>query len=207
MGDYAAGLGLELYERTGLDPELLPRRRTIEIALRLYGDDCIVLQPRAKAEATTAVVAGSQRIVLRRGTLPARANWLVAKMLMRLELARFGVRSEELEADGAAWLVAPTEAFRAHLESIGWAVGAGELERLSAMFAVPCTCAALRIPEVGGPAVAVVTPERVYKRGQQLSWLEDGAVRSLAATAHPKSVRKVAIRDEPGRVALLARCA
>ena len=207
MGEFASEVGAALYARAGVDPERLPRRRTIEIALRLHGGDCIVLQPRACAEATVAAVAGRQKIVIRRGTPGPRANWLVARMLVRLELARRGIRSERIECAGAAWLVAPTETFLSHVDSHTWNLDSGDIERVAEMFAVPCTCAMMRIPEVGGPAVAVLTPQRVYKRGQQLSWLDDDYLRTLAARRQLRSVRRLEIPDEPGRVALLARVA
>jgi hypothetical protein len=205
MGDIAVEVAAGLYARTNVDPDRLPRRRTFEIAWRRLGKDGVILQPRAKLEATTVVVAGRPRIALRHGTSPPRANWLVARMLARLELQQRGIRSDPLECAAAAWLVAPTDAFRRWLASYGEEIDPCGLEALAENFAVPATCAAIRIPEVGGAAVAVVTPARVYKRGQQLSWLADDAVRELAAKPSPRSVRKVQVRDEPGRVALFAR--
>lgn len=176
--------------------------------MRLYGHDCIILQPRAVALATLARVNGRPRFVIRKGTAPARANWECARLLARLELAARGLASEEEERAAAAWLVAPPETFRARVSRAGEHVETTMVEDLSAAFAVTQTCTLLRIHEVCesiAPSLAVVTPERVYKKGQQLSWLDDDATRSLARKSNPRSVRKVAIRDEPGRVALLAR--
>jgi hypothetical protein len=99
------------------------------------------------------------------------------------------------------WLVAPPEAVRREIAVVGL-----DLRALGRVFAITETCAAMRVPEVGaGPGVAVVTPHEIHRRGAFPGWVADGDLRAIAEQPKPRSLRRAAIRDEPGRVALFAR--
>lgn len=197
----ASEIGAALYQRAKLDPREPPRRGTIEIAVRLIGRAVILLQPRAMAEATVARVKGELRIVIRRGTSPQRANFLVGQMLGRLALKEeIGVESLEQERAVAAWLVAPPEPFCRRLHAVGV-----DLQALAAPFAITQTCAALRAAEVEQIDAAVTTPDTVHRRGKLFSWLPDEGLRELAAKPGLRNVRRRAVSDEPGRVALFSR--
>ncbi|MEJ7728184.1 MAG: hypothetical protein WKG00_03130, partial [Polyangiaceae bacterium] len=114
-------------------------------------------------------------------------------------LTHVGTEGRCDEAAVAAWLVAPPEAFAERYRQVGL-----NLTALSDAFSVTETCAAIRIPEAGGPGASIITPTRVYCRGS-MAWLGEEDARRIARHSHPRSVRKVAVRDEPGRVALVSR--
>lgn len=163
------------------------------IAVELYGGDCIIESARAQTEAELSHWKSRTFIVLRANLPPRRANFAVARMVAREEMRRAGVRGNESAL--AAFLVAPTPAVHRCIEQ-----GGIDLPRLANTFALTQTCVAIRIPEVvAGVEGVVVTPERLYRRG--LEWVAEADVRALVKT-RPKALRKLAIVDEPGRVAL-----
>jgi hypothetical protein len=200
----AGEVGAAMYTEAGLDAAQ-PARASL-LAKRLHGRDVLYLQPKAALEGALATVSGRRRIVIRQGTSPARANYLIASLAARLRLEpmtwyqRLPAETQAaLVRDAGAWVVAPDAAFRRRM----WQTEL-DIHQLGAEFAITETCATMRIQEVGGPDTVVTTPERVWRRGRLLGGFADEHVRELAARRSPKSVRKVAIQDEPGRVALVA---
>jgi hypothetical protein len=181
------------------------------LAARLFGRGVLYRQPRAMAEACAATIGGARRIVVRSGLAAERANFAVARVVGELAVENDGW-FRDLDAaervtflrDLAAHLVAPPAAVRARVAQVGVV-----LSTLAAAFTLTETAVAMRIAEVGAvPGVAVVTPLTVYHRGSTLiARLDDANTRALAAKKAPNGVRKAVIRDEPGRIALLARSA
>lgn len=192
--DEVQELGWEIFLAAGFRPTDPPKHGALRLAVELYGDDCIRLSERAQTEAEP-VRWGDRTMISVKARLSAnRTHFAVARVIARLETAK---RSSSVSVEKlAAFLVAPSEAFKSRFVAAGI-----DLPRLAESFVVTQTCAALRIVEVGEGDGVVVTPERVYRPGSLLSWADDEAARALARGT-PRSLRKVPIRDEPGRVAL-----
>lgn len=202
FGERARLLGRGIFERAGLRPDRPPRGGAVAVAESLYGPHCVHRQPRALAEGSMAIVMGSRRIYIRSELSARRAHFAVARVVARAELGRLGHFGEtDLECRIAGYLAAPDETFMPLFERHGY-----DLVSLSARCVVTETCAALRAFEVANGDGAVVTPERVYKRGRGLGWVGDDEVRAVARARGAKFVRSVRIRDEPNRSALVPRC-
>jgi hypothetical protein len=201
-------IGERLYEEAGVVG--VPEGGAAELAVQLHGPRALYRQPRAMAEACDAVIGGKRRIVVREGLPAERANFAIARVLAKLavETAAWFRGLGDVERDSflrelAAYLVAPPAAVRAQLAEVGV-----QLRALAHAFTLTETAVAMRVAEVGAvTGVVVTTPATVYRRGPALAWVRDDDVRKLAAGRAPKSVRRVVLRDEPGRVALLARSA
>jgi hypothetical protein len=124
---------------------------------------------------------------------PHRANFAVAAMLARHEIGH----QDPVELAVAAYLVAPNESFDVVANDTD-----GSASALSGVFVITQTCATLRMVERGLCDAVIVTPSTVRRPGSMLSWVSDDEVRRIAKGS-PRSVRKVRLTDEPGRVALL----
>jgi hypothetical protein len=141
-------------------------------------------------------------IVLRQGLGAVRAAWLIAHDLAEIDLATVRYQGEDIERVAealAAALLMPRPAFQR-------VAGTMNVHELAAAFAVPETAAALRLAEVGHvDAVAVVTPQTVHVRtdGQFVLPPARELRRIARIGAHP-GLRKVQLRDQPQRVALVA---
>lgn len=193
-------LGELLYRLGGFDVSEVPDGGAVDLAIALHGADVIVRPRHAVVEAALGRLNGRRQIMIPRFVSPARAHFLVAQMLVRAYLAdELATADAALERATAAWIVAPTGPFRARLHAVGV-----DLRDLAETFAITQTCAGIRVAEVGGPDAVVVTPAKVYRPGRLLSWVGDEEVRAIASRPKPRSVRKVPVRDEPGRVALVA---
>lgn len=162
----------------------------------LQDGDFVITSRRAQVEGALAVVAGRTRVVVAPMS-PRRTNFAIARMLARRELRGLSSWTEERERELAAFLVAPSPSVRAAYAELGL-----NITMVAQRFAVTETCAAMRVVEVGAADGLVVTPSRVYRPGTLLSWAPDEDARAIARRAAPRSVRKVALRDEPDRVAL-----
>ncbi len=193
-----------MYRLAGLDPRERPDGGSAALAERIYGNGVVRLQPRAVAEATLATIGGRRRIVLRAEASTRRLNFRLGEMLARLYLEedQHGLDAHELDEtcrEIGAWLAAPRPAFERRVHDVGENVGA-----LADTFALTWTATTLHISEMGGSDSVVTTPDRVYRKGRLLRGFTDDSVRELAARRSPRSVRRVVMNDERGRVALLA---
>lgn len=188
-------LGREILRRARCREDAPEPGGAVAVAAQLYGGDCIVESARAQTEAELARWQGRTLIVMRKRLSVRRAHFAVARMIARRELEREGIKGDEGLL--AAFIVAPTPAVRRCVASAGL-----DVHMVADAFAVTQTCAAMRLGEVGETEGVVVTPERVYRRG--LGWVSDDDARRLAM-ARPRSLAKVALDDEPGRIALFRR--
>jgi hypothetical protein len=194
LGD---AIGEAIYAEAGCDPSWPPDTGSVHIACELFGGDVMIVQPRAFADVSIATVCGEPRIVVREGIDPRRANFLIARCVVRLWLAAtaWGAidgDADEVERYAAAWLVAPPNAVQQCGPCIYGVADA---------MAITLTCATMRVSESGGPDSVIATPARIYRRGVFLSGFGDESVRDLASKRAVKSVRRVVL-EEPGRVAL-----
>lgn len=199
----AEGIAVDLLTRAGYDPTDRPGARAI--AARLHGFGCIERWPglATRGPAWSCTVHGCVRIVLRGGLAPEHRNFAIAHELAELELRRLGYLDEDLEeasdAIGAA-LVAPRRAFAVVLREIG-----ADYAALADAFVATESLVALRMGEVTGEPMVLVTPQRVRVRGATFEWGDEGDVRAAARRAGP-GVRKVRLRDDPRRMVLRSGC-
>lgn len=150
-----------------------------------------------RGHAALARVGEQWRIYVRRG-LPD----VVARFAIAHEIAEFWLMVERhlgdwVEHDAnytAAAMLTPRAAFlRAIREGLDRVALADE-------FGITQTHAALREAELTGQPRAVVTPQRVYLRGDDQPWTEDQAKRE--ARRPGPGVRKSVLTDAPRRVVL-----
>lgn len=190
-----------ILERAGFDDTDAPGALAIARGL---GID-VVTVPGAfmgGVSASLECIKGRYIICLPRRLPPTRANWCIAHELAELRLRELGCTEEDVEARAdaiAAGLAMPWRAFR-------WAVG--ELGRepaaLAEEFLVDQTAATLRLAEVCAVEVAVVvTPEQVYRRGEEWAMPDDQLIRRQGLDGFP-SARRVRITDAPRRIGWLA---
>ncbi len=205
----AEAIGEDIYRFAKCNPLEPPRGGAVEVAIGVLGGGAILFQPRAMAEADIAIVNGQRTIAIRRGIPASRMNFLVGQQLARTWLTgehwymAMGAEGRaEITTAVAAWLVAPSPAFSARAKYMD-----GDIARLAGSFGITETCAAMRWPESGGPDAAVITASSIYRRGRLFSGFGDKEIRTIAAMRSPRSVRRVPLLDEPGRVALFSLAA
>lgn len=162
----------------------------------LRGEDATSILPDATGIPTT--------IGLRHGLDPIRTAWCIVHEVAEIDMITVGYKGEDVEACAEALAAALLMGRVIFQQAVG-ELGAN-LTELARAFAVPETAVALRLAEVGSvDAAAVVTPQRVHVRLATEEFLMPGEheLRSLSRRGHP-GLRKVALRDQPKRVALFA---
>lgn len=147
----------------------------------------VLVVPGLKAEACFATIHGRPTICLR-GKLPAVAlRWALLHELAEWHLARLEYRGEDVETVAeaiTAALVAPRDVYqRAHAEH------GTDFQALGEAFAATQTAMALRLGEVTGRPVLVVTPAAVRVRGEPWGWPSVDECRRLAKNDRPGLVR------------------
>jgi len=174
----------------------------IAVARALLGPHAVIrgLRPR-HASACLTRVRDNWRIVVSRSLPRAYALFFVGHELAHWLMDLCGVKNddnEEAAADYlAAALLAPRETFRAALRELG-----EDLPALANVFHVTETCAALRLGEVTGQPLAVVTPHRVHVRGpEEWVWPDEMTLRAWTRKT-PPGVRSTRLTDDPRRVVL-----
>lgn len=168
----------------------IARRLGVEV---VYGDASML----GGALSSLERVGCRHVIFLRRHLPPARAHWCIAHELAELRLLELGCRDEDIErrADAiAAGLVMPWRAFRMAVEDLGRAPA-----DLAREFLVDQTAATLRLAEVSVVGLAVVvTPERVYARGEEWGLPVESEIRRGRLQNIP-GLRAVTITDSRQR--------
>lgn len=178
----------DLYRRAGAtDGDVwLPSR----LARVLLGRPVLTV-PNLKAYASLSRVQDRDVIAVRRTLPSAIAEWAIGH-----ELAHWAGVVDEREANyvGAAILLRRRPFLRALYATEGdWA-------ELAETFGTTSTSAVLRAGELEGRPLAVVTPARVYARGNA-AWPDEGTLRRWARQGRP-GVRRAKLRDDPRRVVL-----
>lgn len=185
----------QVFAAAGMSAEALLLGGAIALAMRIIGPAAVYEVENALTAARLHTVCdGVHRIVLQAGLPHRRVNFLVARMLVRLVAAPAAV----FECAAAARVVAPRDPFLAELDEVGF-----DIPTLASRFAITETCAALRAIEVTKRDGAVVTPDRVHKRGPMLAHASDDDVIAMSRRTSLRSCTRIAIGDEPGRVALM----
>lgn len=189
------GFAVATYERLGFDPS--EPVSTFRLARALLGPDAIERAQLNGVGASTFVVNGRRRIAYSRKLAPEYAAFFVSHELAHLVLAEEGFTGPRLEQTcdqlGAA-LMAPMPAVAAMIRA-----GLGH-EELADEVVSTQTWAALRVAECLRIPRAVVTPARVYVRGDE-SFRWPLSVRRLATKDAP-GLRRTRLTDDPARVVL-----
>ena len=193
-----------IFEAARLDPSKPLRRGAIELVERILGRCAVYESADPSRELVVDGRAGSRRFIgIRRGTLPVRANFVVAKGLTQILLERWGIEpTEELVRRVAASLVVPPVPFR---EAIAAGVPLPYIARFNS---TSQSVIVLRVGEVlEGRSSALLTEEgKVYGRGPGLvAHLPSEDLVRLAAKPIVKCVERRRLTDERGRIAFFQR--
>jgi hypothetical protein len=191
-------LALTMLKEVGMTP--LDPVCVVKLVQRLVGKEALRFAPEHVLPGNGSLVrVGSEwRIYLRRSA-PTHIKRFVALH----EVGHFvlGPDASEEECNQlAAAVLLPRLGFlrerierRRHISTIARSFGSDE------------TCAWLRLSEVTGERVAVVSPRSVHSRGRDKDrWLEPDKLRELATCPTPKGVWKAKLHDDPTRMVLRA---
>lgn len=164
------------------------------LARRLLGPSAIRVAHAAglPGDAALVCVHGEWRIYLRGRLSAQRATFAIAH-----ELAHWALGPEATEEDCdalAAALVVPRRAFLRALRAHRY-----HIAELARVFDAAQSLVALRLGEVTGDPVALITRARVLVRGSEWAWPPERELRRLASSPVP-GVRVEPITDASGRI-------
>lgn len=190
---------VRLLERLGFDSARAPYVEAVAAAA--VGAAHVVTTSRMFAPAR--YVPESDTIEVRASVGSMRRRWCLAHELGERALHLLAYQGEDSEqlADGfAAALLVPGPALRAELRRSG-----RHLPTLARLFAVSQTIVALRLGEVTGSPLALVSPRWVKVRGEDFAWPGEEELRAIASRREPPAgVERRALTDAAGRVLLTA---
>jgi hypothetical protein len=192
-GDFDADADL-LLQHHGFDDEMAPN--VIRLARCVLGVGVQTVHARAlPGDGALAIVHGQARIYVRSGLSPARQRWVIAHELGHWALGiDSSCQANEDKCDAfAAALLVPRRAFKCALTRVGL-----HCSTLARELAVTESCVALRLGEVTGCPVALLTPQRVRVRGDEFAWPSE------IRNSRIPNTRKITLRDDRRRVAFMA---
>ncbi len=112
-----------------------------------------------------------------------------------------GCDATESKCDAlAAALLAPRAPVLAAVARHGF-----RLPRLARCFGTTESCIALRVGEVTGQPLALITPTAIRLRGGEYSWPNEPRMRELVLSARPIGLRRCRLSDDNERAVLRAR--
>lgn len=141
-------------------------------------------------------------IQVRSGMSRRRRRFVVAHELGEWVEYRLRYQGEDAEriADAiAAALVVPRRAMQAAVQALG-----RHLPDLSDALCASQSVVALRLGEVTGSPLALVTPRNVHVRGDEWSWPGEREIRALARGELPRELERVEVTDAAWRAVLVA---
>ncbi len=147
-------------------------------------------------------VHATRTIQLRPGMSPRRRRYVLAHELAERHLVLHCYEREDVErlADGiAAAIVLPRRAVQDAVRGVG-----RHLLELSELLGASQSVVALRLGEVTGSPLALVTPRHVHVRGEEFGWPDEEGLRRLARGALPAELERVEVTDAVRRVVLRA---
>lgn len=171
---------------------------TFTLAERLLGAGCLVVAHAASLPGRGVLLRRDQQWVIK---LRARLTEAEQRFVVGHELSHWalGDNASEDDCDAlAAALVVPRNIFQRAMRTCGTS-----LQELAHDLEITQSLAALRIGEVTGEPVALVTPQRVRARGAEWCWPDRERLWRMAR-APVDSVRVQTLTDEPRRVAIFA---
>ncbi|MFO7179628.1 MAG: ImmA/IrrE family metallo-endopeptidase [Pseudomonadota bacterium] len=186
----------ELFRWAGCSLDATP----LEVASSL-GIRVIELHSHLPGWAALARVRSEWRIYVRPHLGEQRLRWAIAHEVGEWALSRDGYRGSDREAAAdalAARVIAPRRRFLSVLAKCG-----RDTVRLASVLKATESLAALRLGEVTGEPLALVTPESVRTRGAAYDWPTAEKLRELAADPRP-GLAKARLRDDPRRVVIRA---
>lgn len=191
--DSEAAILLEPFDRT-------PGARRL-VAHHLGDDAIIVVHALRGRDAELITLYGRPKIAIRPKLSRESLRWALLHELAEWHLQRIDYRGQDVELVAealAAALAAPRGAFRDAIRQRGRMA----FEQLAFDFTVTQTCAALRVGEVMGQPLVVVSPALVRARGIEIVWPDERTLRRMVK-APPPELRAVTLTDGRGRFALL----
>lgn len=164
--------------------------RPSRVACAIFGPHAIALVPH---QAQLGRLVG-RRIYVRAGLPTQIEEWIIGHELGHYALSLTGREGLEAECDyiGAA-IQMRRSIFAARMREVRH-----DFRTLAIDFATTQTSAAMRVGEISNRPIAVLTPTRVYTRGE-LAGMAAEHVRRLSAAP---DVRKTELTDAPHRTAL-----
>lgn len=195
MSDLVEKLAREVYRVAGRS-DARPTS-PVDLARRILGEDAVIVARQLSSEGYLVPIAGRWRIVVRQGLTRRRLAHVVGHELGHWICRIEGVPDDEERCDaiGAA-IVAPAPAFASVL-----ARRPPRLRDLAWLFSTSESLVALRVAEVTGAPLALITPDRVRVRGRY-DWPPESGLRELARSEGGGGLRAVRLRDDPRRVVL-----
>lgn len=192
QADAMDGVARRMYEQAGFDCD--EPASPVALADSLLGRGCVraVHASRLSGDGAIAWVRGNWRIYVRSRLEGYALRFVVLHELSHWEL---GPDATEDECDAlAAALLVPRRAFLAAMSECG-----DDLAKLAACLDVSESFAALRLGEVTGEPIALVSPERVRVRGEIWGWPDERVLREGAA-----GLRRIRLTDDRRRYVLTA---
>jgi hypothetical protein len=191
-----------LYTQAKADPLSPPsaERFTKALGIKLRKVDSRILR---SGHGATTFLDDVPTIWIRRHLSAEHQRFVIMHEIAEVHLRRINYRDGDIEHAAnaiAGALVAPRPSFREAVREHGELA----FEALAHDFTVTQTCAALRLGEVIGTPLAVITPLLVRVRGDDFVWPDEFTLRRLARCQVLTGLRKVALSDEKRRTVLLA---
>lgn len=172
----------------------------MKLVRRLVGEGALRFAPEHALPGNGSLVrVGAHWRIYLRKSAPDHVKRFVA--LHEVGHYVLGPDASEQECDQlAAAVLLPRQAFlRERLEH------RRRISTIARSFGSDETCAWLRLAEVTGERVAVVTPRIVRARGNDTeTWLGDAQLREFAAASRAPGLKKASLRDDPKRTVLRA---
>lgn len=188
---------LWLYSQAGVDPETPVAPAVLASALGFRLERHSGLSRLAALQARERVVYISTR------ARPRGLGFAITHELAEWHLRRVRYTGDDVEflADHLAGaLIAPGPAVRLWLGAVGRHLG-----ELADAFATTQSIVALRLGEVTGSPLALVTPRSVHVRGDDSwCWGTERDVRRAARELEPVGVERLPVTDAPRRCVLAA---
>jgi hypothetical protein len=143
------------------------------------------------------------RVSVNRSLAWPRQHFAIAHELAHWFYKKHGIPHDEAMADAlAAAIIAPRRAALALFNAVGL-----DLREFAETFEVTWTCAALRFGEVTWTPIATFSRQLVRVRGEDFGWPDERTLRRALRGELPPGLRRLAIDDERGRVALVGELA
>lgn len=162
-----------------------------------------VLEHTGLKHHTAAWNRADRCIYVRPGIDPRRLSFGVGHELGEMLLSEMGYAepdAEQLCDSIAGGIVCPRDAFRISYDSFD-----GDLPKLAAAFVTSEKVLSLRVGEVLGTPVALVTPRHVHVRGDAFEWGDPSNLRRIASgkMVVPEIVRR-SLTDDARSIMLIA---
>lgn len=187
---------LWLYSQAGIDPETPAAPAVLAAALGFRVERHSGLSRLAALQARESVIFVSPR------ARPVGLGFGITHELAEWHLRRVRYTGDDVEslADHLAGaLLAPAPAVRLWLGAVG-----RHLPELAGAFATTQSIVALRLGEVTGSPLALVTPRSVHVRGDSWSWGTEHDVRRAAREPASVGLERLPVTDAPRRCVLAA---